>query len=470
MTKWTLSPLRVPVVLLSLLMGAPAAATVNQALEHYGAGNFALAYDAFDVAAKRGDHLAQRNIGVMYLKGEHVEKDYVEAYAWLALAAQDEEFRKAGTHEKVLNVLEEEQKALALKRHQALSSQYDDDALREKMRPALSSGTLAVKSFQPLHTQRPDYPGSAARRGLQGWADIMFTIETDGTTSDHYAYISADSAFSKAAIEALRTFQFEPSTVDDKPVAEHGVVYRFLFVMENSSESERGRFMNRQLTSAREKAETGNPEDQFAYGYLTGAARSSFGDDRFLSEENLQNPNDWYMKAAKQGYSVAGFFLGRNTLSGKGCYPDPVKSHFWLVQSAEEGISDSQYLLAMELLHGVRFTKDVEQGFYWLQRAAQSNTAARLRYAWVLATYPDAHYRDGELAREHWSALDKDYHDRQRYYQTAAAIAAENGDFEKAVQWQEKALEDARELKIPTASREDRLALYRQKKPLRVDL
>lgn len=470
MTKWTLSPLRVPAFLLSLLVGAPAAANVNQALEHYGAGNFALAYDAFDVAAKRGDHLAQRNIGVMYLKGEHVEKDYVEAYAWLALAAQDEGFLKAGTHEKVLDTLENGQRALALKRYQALSAQYGDEALLEKMRPSLSSGTMAVTGFQPLHTHRPEYPGAAARRGIQGWADIMFTIETDGTTSDQYAYLSADSSFSEAAIKAIRAFQFEPSKVDGKPVPEHGVVYRFLFVLDNSSDSERGRFVNRHLTRAREKAEAGNPEDQFAYGYLTGAARSSFADERFISEENLQNPNDWYMKAAKQGYSAAGFFLGRNTLNGKGCYPDPVKSHFWLVQSAEEGIADSQYLLAMELLHGVRFTKDVEQGFYWLQRAAQSNTAARLRYAWVLATYPDAKYRDGKLAQEHWSALGEDYHDRQRYYQTAAAIAAENGDFEKAVRWQEMALEDARELKIPTARREDRLALYQQQKPLRVDL
>lgn len=37
--------------------------------------------------AERGNAVAQFNLGVAYLKGDGVDKDYVEAYKWLHLSA-----------------------------------------------------------------------------------------------------------------------------------------------------------------------------------------------------------------------------------------------------------------------------------------------------------------------------------------------------------------------------------------------
>lgn len=41
----------------------------------------------YGLAADRGDGTARHKFGYMYLKGEGVPQDYVQAYKWLNLAA-----------------------------------------------------------------------------------------------------------------------------------------------------------------------------------------------------------------------------------------------------------------------------------------------------------------------------------------------------------------------------------------------
>ncbi|WP_341937180.1 energy transducer TonB [Marinimicrobium sp. C2-29] len=469
--KYTL--LTVPLLFCVLTTGfsASALASLQNGLTHYDAGRFEAAYGAFRDAAERGDHLAQMNLGVMYLRGEFVERDLIESYAWLALSAQDPELDEQGTQKLVFKHLDDAQREQAKARHDALRQRYGNEALIERMQPTFSGAEFSVKRFRPIYLYPPDYPRSAARQGKEGWVDFMFTIEKDGTTSDHLAYFSMDDRFTKAALKVLRGFQFEPTTLDGEPVLVHGATYRFVFVLDNGRDHEdlRGRIVDRNLTRARAEADAGGAQDQFAYAYLTQAAQSYGGTD-YLSPENLQNPNDWFIKAARQGHSTAGFFLGRNILYGDACEEDAEKSHFWLLQSANDGVIDAQYLLALELFSGARFEKNPEQALFWLKEAATQKAAARLRYAWVLATHPDDNVRSASLAQSFWESVDEDYPDRQRYYMTAAAIAAEQGDFDKAIRWQKKVLKDAKQLKLPVAGREAHLALYREGKPLRESL
>lgn len=50
--------------------------------------NLTRAADYWGRAARRGDAGAQVNLGVVYTKGHGVQKDYVEAYAWLDMGAR----------------------------------------------------------------------------------------------------------------------------------------------------------------------------------------------------------------------------------------------------------------------------------------------------------------------------------------------------------------------------------------------
>lgn len=53
----------------------------------YEKGNYAAAYTEFLQAAQQGNIHAQGKLGGLYLYGAGVAKDYIQAYAWLDLAA-----------------------------------------------------------------------------------------------------------------------------------------------------------------------------------------------------------------------------------------------------------------------------------------------------------------------------------------------------------------------------------------------
>ena len=85
--------------------------------------------------------------------------------------------------------------------------------------------------------------------------------------------------------------------------------------------------------------------------------------------------------------------------------------------------------------------------------------------AWLLATCPEARYRDGrhavELATKACELSEWQYN----HVDTLAAAYAEAGDFEQAVRWQQMAIEMASD-----SGRDDyrsRLALYKSGKPYR---
>ncbi|MCH8840041.1 MAG: tetratricopeptide repeat protein [Planctomycetes bacterium] len=86
--------------------------------------------------------------------------------------------------------------------------------------------------------------------------------------------------------------------------------------------------------------------------------------------------------------------------------------------------------------------------------------------AWLLATCPYAKYRNGSQAVEYATkACELSSWKYSRMLDTLAAAYAEAGDFEKAVEWQTKAVSMASESE--KSSYQSRLDLYRAGKPYR---
>lgn len=82
----------------ALLCAAGATAdSFDGAIKAYRAGDYATAFEGFLDWARRGDHVAQHNVAVMYHRGEGVERDPARAYAWMTLAVQgdDEDILRA---------------------------------------------------------------------------------------------------------------------------------------------------------------------------------------------------------------------------------------------------------------------------------------------------------------------------------------------------------------------------------------
>lgn len=91
-----------------------------------------------------------------------------------------------------------------------------------------------------------------------------------------------------------------------------------------------------------------------------------------------------------------------------------------------------------------------------------------MNLARVLATAPDAKMRDGKRALEEAKkAVEMIKYRDGRFLDTLAAAYAEAGDFDKAVETQQKAIDDPEFMKDDGEGARKRLKLYREKKPFR---
>ena len=84
----------------------------------------------------------------------------------------------------------------------------------------------------PIYTEPPEYPARAARRGIQGWVQVAFTLDELGyprnpTVVDAEPY----DIFDDASLRVITKFRFAPFIEDGEPVAKDNVQYVFRFVL-----------------------------------------------------------------------------------------------------------------------------------------------------------------------------------------------------------------------------------------------
>jgi protein TonB len=75
-----------------------------------------------------------------------------------------------------------------------------------------------VRPPHALHQPHPIYPRIAKRARVAGDVVITSTIDTEGNVVDMQA-VSGPPLLYEAALEALAQWKFEPTYLDDKPVA-----------------------------------------------------------------------------------------------------------------------------------------------------------------------------------------------------------------------------------------------------------
>src|SRR5688572_2339547 len=69
-------------------------------------------------------------------------------------------------------------------------------------------GGLSDRGALPLVRVEPQYPPQAAKRGLEGWVQLRFTITTAGTVSEVAVVKSSNPVFERAAMEAVRKWKY----------------------------------------------------------------------------------------------------------------------------------------------------------------------------------------------------------------------------------------------------------------------
>lgn len=84
--------------------------------------------------------------------------------------------------------------------------------------------------YLPIVVIQPQYPNRALERGIEGWCQVMFTVDENGGVQDAVV-VDADppDIFNSAALRAVARFKFNPRTKDGQPVKTPGVQYVFRF-------------------------------------------------------------------------------------------------------------------------------------------------------------------------------------------------------------------------------------------------
>jgi protein TonB len=81
----------------------------------------------------------------------------------------------------------------------------------------------ADRDVVPMVRIQPEYPMRARQRGIEGWAQVGFTITETGTTKDVMVISSHPGrVFNRAAVSAVRKWKFNPRVREGKPVESRG--------------------------------------------------------------------------------------------------------------------------------------------------------------------------------------------------------------------------------------------------------
>ena len=85
---------------------------------------------------------------------------------------------------------------------------------------------------QPSYRADPEYPINAAYANVGGVVYVGFDVDERGRTENVEVIISAPQGiFDDAALDAVRSWRYEPAILDGEPVVRHGIETRFDFTM-----------------------------------------------------------------------------------------------------------------------------------------------------------------------------------------------------------------------------------------------
>ncbi|MBL4607151.1 MAG: energy transducer TonB [Pseudomonadales bacterium] len=98
----------------------------------------------------------------------------------------------------------------------------------------ISLGTVVVnEEAMPVFRIPPIYPQRAAKRGLEGWVELEFSITATGTVRNaRVIAASPQGVFDYAALRAISRWKFKPKVMNKVSVERHHVRQRIRFQLE----------------------------------------------------------------------------------------------------------------------------------------------------------------------------------------------------------------------------------------------
>jgi protein TonB len=98
----------------------------------------------------------------------------------------------------------------------------------------ISRTALTDGEHIPIVKVQPNYPNTAAKRGIEGYVILSFTILPSGATANAEVIESQpNSVFDKSALKAVERFKYKPKVVDGVAQPVHNVHHRLTYELAN---------------------------------------------------------------------------------------------------------------------------------------------------------------------------------------------------------------------------------------------
>lgn len=107
----------------------------------------------------------------------------------------------------------------------AAISQAEADLTAARDATAAQTNIVSAASLKRVRMVSPTYPDAARKRGIEGWVELAFTVQTNGTVDQvEVRNASPAEVFDDAAMRAVRQWRFEPIVRNGEKVEQRAMV------------------------------------------------------------------------------------------------------------------------------------------------------------------------------------------------------------------------------------------------------
>ena len=107
----------------------------------------------------------------------------------------------------------------------AAISQAEADLTAARDATAAQTNIVSAASLKRVRMVSPTYPDAARKRGIEGWVELAFTVQTNGTVDNvEIRNASPAEVFDDAAMRAVRQWRFEPVVRNGEKVEQRAMV------------------------------------------------------------------------------------------------------------------------------------------------------------------------------------------------------------------------------------------------------
>jgi bla regulator protein blaR1 len=113
-------------------------------------------------------------------------------------------------------------------------SKIEEDTVLNVEKP-----NIQMTGYFPIEIASPVYPQLAIERGIEGWVQVEFGIDTRGqVVKPQIVARSGSRVFDKAVLIAIKKSRYQPQVINGEPISLHGVTETFRFKLMKSDVDE----------------------------------------------------------------------------------------------------------------------------------------------------------------------------------------------------------------------------------------